>query len=208
MLVLLPENERHLLRLVSQIGLAARDLAGYKQRLGRECHQAACLSATIALVASLCWMKPVAFILKTNLPTLLSFWRASADLFLSALPTSSCTEHKRGHEALAIISSWAGEVSCPYPGLELKLLSPCTLQLVKGVTKSQKSHVALNRQNVSFHLIRPVPRWNLGGKQHHIAGTERIYLTAINPFWRGKELIKVICIPGSEGKRRISWRGM
>jgi hypothetical protein len=130
--------------------------------------------ATIALVASLCWMKLVALILKTILPTLPSLGRASADLFLSAFSTSSCTEHKRGHKALAIISSWAGEVSCACPGLELKLLIPCSLQLVKGAKKPCGAEPPEHFFS-SDPPCAEVEPWRGGGKRPHITRTERIY---------------------------------
>lgn len=59
--------------------------------------------------------------------------------------------------------------------------------------KKPKSHVALNRQNISFHLIRPVPRW----REHHQDQEDILVLDG-----------KVISIPANEGKRGIPWRGM
>jgi hypothetical protein len=53
--------------------------------------------------------------------------------------------------------------------------------------------VALNRQNISFHLIRPVPRW----REHHQDQEDILVLDG-----------KVISIPATEGKRGIPWRGM
>jgi hypothetical protein len=120
------------------------------------------------------WMKLVALILKTNLPTLPSLGRASADLFLSAFSTSSCTEHKRGHKALAIISSWAGEVSCACPGLELKLLIPYSLQRVKGAKKPCGAEPPEHFFS-SDPPCAEVEPWRGGGKRPHITRTERIY---------------------------------
>jgi hypothetical protein len=53
--------------------------------------------------------------------------------------------------------------------------------------------VALNSQNISFHLIRPVPRW----REHHQDQEDILVLDG-----------KVISIPANEGKRGIPWRGM
>jgi hypothetical protein len=61
--------------------------------------------------------------------------------------------------------------------------------------KKPKSHVALNRQNISFHLIRPVPRW----RETTSRNQDREDILVLDG--------KAIAIPANEGKRRISWRG-